>query len=145
MIFLTITFCLFPYVYNSSAVDIMPKLKRNILNFGYGVNIKYEGILSHSFHRFYVVTKFELPKVEDLKVTTIDFDHTCSYLNGDGKYMTKLKRQYMRIAPYISFYQRQITYYSLTAYRILTKDIGLILPTFPTEKRPKQGAILAQS
>ena len=24
----------------------------------------------------------------------------------------------------------------------MTKDIGLILPTFPTEKRPKQGAIL---
>ena len=25
----------------------------------------------------------------------------------------------------------------------MTKDIGLILPTYPTEKRPKQGAILA--
>ena len=24
----------------------------------------------------------------------------------------------------------------------MTKDIGLILPTYPTEKRPKQGAIL---
>ena len=49
-------------------------------------------MLSHSFDRFYVVTKFELPKVEDLKLTTIDFDPTCSYLNGEGKYMPKLKR-----------------------------------------------------
>ena len=33
----------------------MPELKRNILNFGYGLNFKYEGMLSHSFDRFYVV------------------------------------------------------------------------------------------
>ena len=52
----------------------MPELKRNILNFGYGVNFKYEGMLSHSFYRFYVVEKFELPNVEDLRLTTIDLD-----------------------------------------------------------------------
>ena len=32
---------------------------------------------------------------------------------------------------------------NITAYRILTKDIGLIIPTYPTDKRPKGGAILA--
>ena len=100
-------------------------------------------MLSHSFDRFYVVTKFELPKVEDLKLTAIDFDPTCSYLNGDGIYMPKLKRHCLRIAPYVDFYQRQIMYYNLTAYRILTRDIGLILLTYPTVKRLKQGAILA--
>ena len=31
---LTIALCLLLYVYDSSAVDIMPELKRNILNFG---------------------------------------------------------------------------------------------------------------
>ena len=56
------------------SINIMPELKRNILNFGYGVNFKYQGMLSHSFDRFYVVTKFELPKVEDLKLTTVQFD-----------------------------------------------------------------------
>ena len=88
MMFLTITFCLFAYVYDSSVVDILPKLKRNILNFGYGINFKYEGMLSHSFDRFYVVTKFKLPRVEDLKFTTIDFDSNCSHLNGN-KNMSK--------------------------------------------------------
>ena len=39
----------------------MPELKRNVLNFGYGINFKYEGTLSHSSDRFYVVTKFILP------------------------------------------------------------------------------------
>ena len=46
----------------------MPELKRNILNFRYGVNFKYEGMLSHSFDRFYVVAKFELPRVQDFKL-----------------------------------------------------------------------------
>ena len=49
----------------------------------------------------------------------------------------------MRIVPYVEFYKRQIEYYNLAGHRILTKDIGLILLTFLTEKRPKRGAILA--
>ena len=134
------TFCFITFVYDSSAVDIMPKLKRNILNFGYKVNFKYEGMLSHSFDQFYVVAKLELPKVEDLKLTTIT---KCSYLNGNGNYLKKLMRHCLRIVPYIEFYKRQIEHYNITAYKILTKDIGLILPTFPTEKRPKRGVILA--
>ena len=103
--FLTITFCLLTCVYDSSAVDIMPELKRNILNFGYGVNFKYKGMLSHSFDRFCVVTKFELPRVEDLNFTTIAFDSNCSYLNGNEKYVNKLYRHCLRIAPYIDFYR----------------------------------------
>ena len=114
--FLTITFCLFACVYDSLAVDIMPELKRNILNFGYGVNSKYERMLFHSFDRFYIVAKYELPQVSDLTLTAIEFDLTCSHLNGEGKYMTKLRKPCLRIAPYISFYQRQITYYNLTAH-----------------------------
>ena len=61
----------------------MPELKKNILNFGYGANFKYEGMLAHLFHRFYVVTKFEMPKIEDLKLTRFSFDLTCNYLNAE--------------------------------------------------------------
>ena len=100
-------------------------------------------MLSHSFDRFYAVTKFELPRVKDLKLTTIDFDSNCSYLNGNGNYVRKLHNHCLRTALYVDFCERQIAYYNITAYRIMTKDIGLILPTFPAEKRPKQGAILA--
>ena len=49
MSFHTIASCLVIFVYDCSAVDIMPELKKNILNFDYGVNFKYEGMLSHSF------------------------------------------------------------------------------------------------
>ena len=89
MNFLTITFCFVICVYKSSAVDIMPKLKRTILNFAYRVNFKYEGMLSQSFDRFYVITKFEVPKVEDLKLMTVDFDSRCSYLRSNDSYYTK--------------------------------------------------------
>ena len=41
----------------SSAVSNMPELKHNVLRFGYGVNFRYESMLSHSFDRFYVVMK----------------------------------------------------------------------------------------
>ena len=49
MSYLIIALCLLLFVYDNSAIDIMPELKQNILNFGYGVNFKYEGMLSHSF------------------------------------------------------------------------------------------------
>ena len=99
--FLTITFCLFTCAYDSTAVEIMPELKKNILNFGYGIYFKYEGMLSHSFDRFYVMTKFELPRVEDLKLTTIDFDSNCNYLHSNEKYIKQLYRHCLRIAHYI--------------------------------------------
>ena len=61
----------------------MPELKRNILNFGYKSNFKYERMLAQSFNRFYVVAKFILPSVDDLKFPPIDFDSECIYLNAD--------------------------------------------------------------
>ena len=54
-----ISFC----VFKDLAIDMMLELKRNILNFGYGVNFKYKGMLSHSVDRFYVLTKFEIPRI----------------------------------------------------------------------------------
>ena len=146
MSFLTIALCLLVFVYNFSAVDIMPELKKNILNFGYGVNFKYEGMLSHFFDRFYIVTKFELQKTKDLKLVTFGFDFKCSYANHTATSntdYTKLMNYCMKIAPYTRLYQRQIQYYNKTAYDTLANDIGKILPKFPTDKRQRRGAILA--
>ena len=146
MSFLTIASCLLVFVYDCSAVDIMPELKKNILNFGYGVNFKYEGMLSHSFDRFYIVTKFELPKTKDLKLATFGFDFECSYANHTSTSNTdyvRLMNYCMKITPYTQLYQRQIQYYNKTAYDTLANDIGKILPKFPTDKRQRCGAILA--
>ena len=57
------------------AMDIdLGNLPNNVLKFGYSINYKYMGKVSHSFDRFYIVTKFELPKVEDLKFDDIPYD-----------------------------------------------------------------------
>ena len=136
MSFLTIALCLLLFVYDSSAVDIMPKLKRNILNFGYGVNFKYEGMLSHSFDRIYIVTKFDLPKTKDLRLATFKFDFECSYANdtSSNSNYAKLLKYCMKIMPYAQLYQRQIQYYNWTAYDTLINDIGKLLPKFLTDK-----------
>ena len=113
-----------------SAVDIKPELKSNVWNFDYRVDFKYEGMLYHSFDRFYVVTKFEIPKVEDLKSTTFAFDLTCEHLNNPKSYIHKYLKHCQKIAPHVKFYQKQIEYYNKTTYGILEKEIGLILPTY---------------
>ena len=45
--------------------------------------------------------------------------------------------------PYVAFYKKQVEYSNHMGYKTLTNEIGLILPTFPMDKRPKRGAILA--
>ena len=71
---------LFSYACIYTTVDIMSELKRNILNFRYGINYAFERMLSQSFDRFYVVTKFILSTTEDIKISRITFDMECSYL-----------------------------------------------------------------
>ena len=61
---IVIFFC---YICKYNSVDIMPELKRNILNFGYRINFKYEEMLLHSFDRYYLINKFILPMIDDLK------------------------------------------------------------------------------
>ena len=72
-----------------ASVEIKPELKKNILKFGYGINYKYEGILAHSFDRFYVVTKFILPIINDLKFSTIKYNEKCEYLQEEKGHTTE--------------------------------------------------------
>ena len=66
-------------------INVMPELKKNMLNFGYGANFKYKVMLTHSFDRFYVVTKYKIPKMEQLQFTTFTFDLMCHHLNISKK------------------------------------------------------------
>ena len=117
-------------------IDVMPELKKNVLKFGYGSNFKYEGMLMHSFDTFYVVAKYEIPKVEHLQFTTFAFDLMCNHLNISKKsYLLRYIRHCRRIAPYIKFYKQQIDYYNWTAYNLLQNEIGLILPNFCNRKK----------
>ena len=125
-------------------IDTMPQLKKNVLNFGYGANFKYEGMLSHSFDRFHVVAKYEIPKIKDLNLTTFSFGLTCNHLNISRKgYLLRYINHCRRIAPYVKFYNQQVEYYNQTAHNILQNEIGLILPTFGNKNRKKKRFIAA--
>ena len=135
-------------MYSTSAVSIMPELKCNVLRFGYGVNFRYEGVLSHSFDRFYVVTKIEIPKVSDLNLTIFQFDYNCSHvvnIEKDTRFKipSTIKEMFdlycKNIIPYMYLYTHQVEYYKKTVYEILERDIGMILPKFEDrEKNLKQ-------
>ena len=43
------------------------------------INYKYDGMLVHSLDRFYVVIKFVLPTLDDLKLSLIKYDKECKY------------------------------------------------------------------
>ena len=136
---ITILLLLSVLVYGTSTVGIMPELKQNVLRFGYRVNFRYEGMLAHSFDRFYVVTKIEIPKVSDLNLTVFQFDYNCSHLahiEKDTKFKIPstikdmFKVYYRNIIPYMYLYKHQVEYYEKMVYNILEKDIGSILPKF---------------
>ena len=135
-------------MYSTSAVSIMPKLKHNVLRFGYVVNFRYGGMLSHSFDRFYVVTKIEIPKVSDLNLTLFQFDYNCSpvvNIEKDTRFKipSTIKEMFdvycKNIIPYKYLYKHQVEYYEKMVYVILEKEIGLVLPEFEDrEKNVKQ-------
>ena len=99
-------------------------------------------MLYHSFDRFYVVTKFEIPKIKDLKLATFTFDLTCEHLNNPKSYIHHYLKHCQKIVPYVKFYQKQIEYYNKTVYDILEKEIGLILPTYGKGNKRFIGTLL---
>ena len=119
----------------SRGIKFSPELQKNILKFGYSINYQYEGMLAHSFDRFYIVTKFMLPLMGDIKFSKLNFDHTCTYLdkeyapNTDSrKYLTELKTYCNKIKPFVSHYNNLIRSYNITVYNILENEIKPLLP-----------------
>ena len=122
-------------IYQCTSTRIKLVIKKNILNFGYGINYKYEGMLARSFDRFYVMTKFILPSIGDLDLTKLNYDNTCAYLDNKNicnantkKYLLDLIMFCKKIEPFVIYCKRLIKSYNNTAQNILKNEIGLILP-----------------
>ena len=142
MLVLYFTFAVICSIYRCSSIEIKPELKRNTLNFGYGINYKYEGMLAHSFDRLCMVTKFILPSIQDLKFSSINYDGCCAYLNGKNKNDMETKKNILdlqtfckKIEPYMNFYKKQIKSYNDTANKILENEINLMLPQITSKSR----------
>ena len=104
-------FLLFVILVVSDSIKFNPELQKNILKFGYSINYKYEGMLAHSFDRFYIIIKFMLPSMGDIKFSNLNFDHSCTYMNkkyapnmDSSKYLAELKTYCNKIKPFVSHY-----------------------------------------
>ena len=112
------------------------------MNFGYGINQKNEGMFTHLCDRFYVVTKFILPSIGDLKFSNLSYDNTCAYMDNKNaqntetrKYMLDLRTFCKEIEPFLSYYKRFIKSLNNTMHNILENEINLLPPKIPrTEK-----------
>ena len=94
-----------------------------------------------SFDRFYVVTKFMLPMIGDIKFSKLNFDHTCAYMkkeyapNTDSrKYLTELRTYCNKIKPFVSYYSKLINSYNKITHNILQNEIRLLLPQVSRQK-----------
>ena len=93
-----------------------------------------------------MVTKFELPKVEDLQFDDIPYDTECTHLDNPkpGQILgmiQEVKCYCVKIASHIDYYRKQIAYYNQTVADILTNELALILPTYTKQDRQKRGII----
>ena len=121
-------------------MEIKLELQRNILKFGYRINYKYVGMLAHSFDRFYVITKFILPTLDDLKLSPIRHNKECNYLRKlDDEDDDQIKENirdllfyWSKVRPFMTLYKMQISSHNLTAHKILKNEVlfGKIKSTF---------------
>ena len=133
------------------SVEIKPELWKNVSKFGYGINYKYEAILAHSFDRFYAVTKFILPTLDDLKLSPIKYDKECNYLcdldNQENEQMTQNIKDLLvycsKLRSYMAFYKMQIKARNNTPQHILKYEVDLILPKFNEGRKSKRGIFSA--
>ena len=117
------------------------------MKFGYGINYKYEEMLAHSFDRFYVITKFVLPTLDDVKLSPIRYDKECNYLRklddqDDDQIKENIRDLFFycsKVRPFMALYKMQITSHNLTAHKILKNEVDLILSKFHKECRNKRG------
>ena len=84
-------------------------------------------MVDHLFDRFYVVTKFILPTMDDLKLSPIHYKEECKYLdNIDDNNNEEIRNHIkdlitycIKLRPCMAFYKMQINVHNKTAHHIL--------------------------
>ena len=114
----------------SKCIKSNPELQKNVLKFGYGINYKYEGMLTHSFDRFYIITKFILPLMGNIRFSHLTFDDSCSYMNKEytpnmdsSKHLREFKTYCNKLKPFVTYYSKLIKPYNNTVHDIIENRI----------------------
>ena len=103
-------------------------------------------MLAHSFDRFYVVTKFSLPMIDNLKLSLIKYNKECKYVsdlddNDNEQIKTNIKdliTYCIKLRPYMALYKMQINVHSKTVHHILKNEVDLILTKFPEGRKSER-------
>ena len=88
-------------------------------------------MLAHCFVRFYAITKFVLPALDDLKLSPIRYDKECNYLrNLDDQVNDQIKENIrdlifycFKVRPFMALYKMQIKSHNLPASKISKNEV----------------------
>ena len=82
-----------------------------------------------------------LPSMGGRKFSSLNFDHSCTYMNkkyalntDSSKYLAVLKTYCNKSKPFVSHYSNLIKSYNDTVYNILENEIKPLLPPMPRQK-----------
>ena len=116
---------------------------RNKLNFGYGVNFKYNGEIHNNLDRVWVVQRFNLPKGLTSYFTGMKFGLNCEYSNLRPQYIDKaeaidslsrinfIKDVCRQTRPLLAQLEKGAYFYQNTIERLVNGDIPNALHKLP--------------
>ena len=116
---------------------------RNKLNFGYGVNFKYNGEIHNNLDRVWVVQRFNLPKGLTSYFTGMKFGLDCEYKNLRPLYNDKswaidslnrinfIKDMCRQTRPMLAQLEKRAYFYQKTIERLVNGDIPNALHKLP--------------
>ena len=106
------------YFYKSASTKIKPELKKNIFNFGYRINYKYEGMLAHSFDKILCSNKIYITFHRRVTISKLNYDSTCTYPDNKNTYNTETRKHILdlvtvckKMEPFVIYYKRLIRSY----------------------------------
>ena len=119
------------------------EIGRNKLNFGYGVNFKYNGEIHNNLDRVWVVQRFNLPKGLTSYFTGMKFGLDCEYSNPRPLYADKsgtvdnlsrinfIKEVCRQTRPMLAQLEKGAYFYQKTIERLVNGDIPNALHKLP--------------
>ena len=138
-------FCTILCVSNSlgSPISISPDLLQNQLRFPYGINFKFNGMVHQNLDRVWIVTKFPLPKWEDIKWDKeMEWNDNCTLLKESerNEYKEKLQTMCTEIRPRMKKIREENMKIKEELHQLVIRDLYDALPgLWPESGREPRG------
>ena len=132
------------------SATISPDVQKNVLRFPYGVNFKFNGMLHQNMARVWIVTKFPIPRFEDLELQERNFMPECDFeIHSDDvqawtdeyHYVTGWMHHIcMSVQPQLKLLQGKEKFYKRELQQLLDEEILTALPALGPAGRTKRFA-----